>query len=146
MRREERSANSQEPQPGAGREQQADADPAHGQDPQAVLDPARAAGHVLQDEGDRHRDAGDEAAAGQIVAAQEEDTARQRRSPETCSCMMQRRDREVSAHGIADLHGPDALRRGVLKALLLGDVDALGGRTETAQQGVDRERHDARAR
>ena len=38
----------------------------------AVLHPARAAGHVLQDEGDGHGDAGDEAAARLVVAAQEQ--------------------------------------------------------------------------
>ena len=57
---------------GAGREQQADADPAQRADPQAVLDPAGAAGHVLQDEGDRHRQPGREAAARQVVAAQQQ--------------------------------------------------------------------------
>ena len=74
-------------QPGAdaraGREQQAEPIQRTGQDAQPRLHPARAAGHVLQDEGNRHREAGDEAAAGQVVAAQEQEDGERRRSPGT---------------------------------------------------------------
>ena len=52
--------------------QQAEPDPAHRQDAQAVLDVADVAAEILEQEGDREGDAGREAAAGQVVAAEEE--------------------------------------------------------------------------
>ena len=58
---------------GAARQQQTDAHPAHRQDMQTRLHPDRSASHVLQDERDRHGDAGDEAAPRQIVPPQQQE-------------------------------------------------------------------------
>ena len=120
-----------------------EADPAHRQDAQPVLDPRTFAAEILQQEGDRQRDAGGEAAARQVVAAQEQ-IGRQHDDR-----------REHPAHD--DRRAPPgsraACRRGCGPrrssssaswiALLLGQADALVRRAEAAQQREDRQRDDA---
>ena len=71
-RGQERVAEEQRPRPGGRRRQQPRPHPAHRQDAQPVLDPAHVGGEVLQEEADGERHPGGEAAARQVVPAQEE--------------------------------------------------------------------------
>ena len=137
----------EQPSGGAGpaREKKADAHPAHGQDPQARLDPVRSARHVLQDERDRHGDARDEPASGQVVTPQ-----KQEHGGHADHRKQQRHDQRGHGHGILDGVALLAVRVAVvidvLGALLLGNRDALGSRAEPPQQGVDGQRDDAEHR
>ena len=141
MRRQERIAE----QPGRRRRSRRRAE-ARGRssdrpDAEPVFHPARAAGHVLQDEGDRQRDAGGKAAAGQVVAAQEQ-VERQHDDDREQPLHDHGRHQQVVADRVAGL--AVGLRLvSVLARCCCGELDALGRRPETAQQRVDRERDHA---
>ena len=72
IRRQERIAEQPGRHAGRGGEQKAEADPVDRQDAQPSSTQRRAGGQVLQDEGGRQGDAGDKAAARQVVAAHEQ--------------------------------------------------------------------------
>src|SRR5690625_5086243 len=122
-------------QPGADTrthgEQQSYRDPTHGVDAPARFEPARAAGHVLNDDGDGQREAADETAAGQIMTAQEQ-VNRQRAG---------RREHQSHYHGRHEYVFRDRIASFVLGfgvvdgLLLLWAFHAFGCRAEAAQQG-----------
>ena len=120
VRGQERTPEQQARSPGATREQEAEAHPAHRQDPQARLYPVCPASHVLQDERDRHGDAGDESAPGQVVAPQEQEHGRHADHRE-----QQPHDQRGDGHHILDGIAFLSIRTGlvidVLDALLFRD-------------------------
>ena len=128
-----RSQERMRKQPGTGArgdgEQQPRADPAQRPDPKAVLRRARAAGHVLQDHAHRQRDPGDEAAAREVVAAEQEIQGEQADGGKHEAHDHRRHQQVLGDAGRA------------LLALLLGRLDAFSRGTEAAQKGIHRHRN-----
>ena len=142
MAGQEREAEEPGAHAGAGRDQEAEAHPAHRQDAQPVLDVADVGAEVLQQESDGERDAGGEAAARKVVAAQEE-VGRQHDDRREHPAHDHRRHRHVVAERVAEAAIIMFVVERVLDLLLLGQADGFLRRAEAAQQREDRQRDDA---
>ena len=118
------------------------AHPAQGVDAQPLLDPARAAGHVLQDEADRHGDAGRKTAARQVVATEEQEGGQHADDGEH-PAHDDGGNEQVFGDAVAFLAVRMVVVEGILDALLFRRFQAFGGRAEPQEQGEDGQRDDA---